>query len=307
MCGILVHYIGVICTSSWKLNDIISDNIGAGANDNGNGGYGGLGDVVDNSAKALSKLLQCFIDLISVSQRYLRKHLFDVSVVSLRDVQRCNKFFLWFYKSNNRSNKLNIYQRITESIILSLAQTYYFRLNEFQRIGYCQLIESNFVDLLLFGFGANSINFKIFQSNNNNNHRSIFGRGSNNSNNNSKNHKKTIDFYQTFIQEERQYVSMLKLARGIALNRAFMENLYVILIALLTKTPLIVVGKPGSSKTLAMTTIQNNLSSLTKNEKLTNMNINDYFVVSFQCSKLTTAKLIEERWNYAVNIEKNIK
>ena len=29
-------------------------------------------------------------------------------LVCLRDVQRCNNFFIWFYKSNNRSNKSNI-------------------------------------------------------------------------------------------------------------------------------------------------------------------------------------------------------
>ena len=67
-----------------------------------------------------------------------------------------------------------------------------------------------------------------------------------------------------------------------------------------------VVGTSGSSKTFAMKAIQNNLSSCAKNKKLTNMHINDYFVVSFQYSKLTTES-IEKRWNYGVSVKKIFK
>ena len=80
-------------------------------------------------------------------------------------------------------------------------------------------------------------------------------------------------FLDTLKKVQMHYVRKLSHDPGIALNRAFCENLYVMLVSLATKTPVIVVGKPGSRKTLAMTTLQNNLSSITKNEKLTNLGL----------------------------------
>eukprot|EP01084_Bolivina_argentea_P066629 121472_1 len=55
-----------------------------------------------------------------------------------------------------------------------------------------------------------------------------------------------------------------------------------------------------------MGTLQDNLSSATKNNKLTKMGFGDYFVVSFQCSKLTTADGIEQRWKFAEDYEKRL-
>ncbi|ETO22355.1 hypothetical protein RFI_14843, partial [Reticulomyxa filosa] len=113
--------------------------------------------------------------------------------------------------------------------------------------------------------------------------------------------QREIRIERVIEQEQDRYISNLEIPSGIALNPAFRENLFVILVALATKTPTIVVGRPGSSKTLAMATVQANLSSASKNKKLTQMRFADFFVVSFQCSKLTTAELIQRRWNFAVS------
>eukprot|EP01084_Bolivina_argentea_P278346 475462_1 len=55
-----------------------------------------------------------------------------------------------------------------------------------------------------------------------------------------------------------------------------------------------------------MLTLQGNLLSTSKNDKLTQMGFDDYFVVSFQCSKLTTAASIEQRWQFAEDYENRL-
>ena len=59
--------------------------------------------------------------------------------------------------------------------------------------------------------------------------------------------------------QQEQYVSKFKLGRGICLNRVFRENMFVMLVGFATNTPTIVVGRPGSSKTLAFNTMVENL------------------------------------------------
>jgi hypothetical protein len=44
----------------------------------------------------------------------------------------------------------------------------------------------------------------------------------------------------------------MKLDEGIALNEAILENLFMLLISILNNIPIFVIGKPGSSKSLAM-------------------------------------------------------
>ncbi|ETO16945.1 hypothetical protein RFI_20391 [Reticulomyxa filosa] len=85
----------------------------------------------------LKNLQQCFIHLISESQKFLRKKLKDRSVCSLRDVRRVNTLFVWFF--NNREDKGTSYG-VVEAIMLSLAHCYYYRLNQEHRQQYDTLI-----------------------------------------------------------------------------------------------------------------------------------------------------------------------
>eukprot|EP01084_Bolivina_argentea_P082683 149705_1 len=116
--------------------------------------------------------------------------------------------------------------------------------------------------------------------------------------------------FAIILQTEQEYFinrETLRIPPGIALNRAFKENLFVILIGLATKTPTIVIGKPGSSKTLAMQTLQENLSYAQKNKHLTRLGFDDYWVEPFQCSKLTQAKAIQDNWECALYYEKTFQ
>lgn len=63
--------------------------------------------------------------------------------------------------------------------------------------------------------------------------------------------------------------------KGVAKNRALKENLFMIFVCVMTRLPIVLVGKPGSSKTLSMIIIRDNLSASTKNEKLSALGFQD--------------------------------
>ena len=55
------------------------------------------------------------------------------------------------------------------------------------------------------------------------------------------------------------YISNLNLPAGIAKTEALKENVFAMIICTVTKTPLIIVGAPGSSKTLSFSLTISNL------------------------------------------------
>eukprot|EP01083_Nonionella_stella_P251703 868157_1 len=89
---------------------------------------------------------------------------------------------------------------------------------------------------------------------------------------------------------------------GIAWNQTLKENLFVLLTCIQTKIPCILVGKPGSSKTLALSIIRDFLSSNTKRNEdiLRRHNLKPIYVLSFQCSAHSKAKDIEKKWRQTV-------
>ena len=58
---------------------------------------------------------------------------------------------------------------------------------------------------------------------------------------------------------QRSFVDRMKFPSGIALNEALCENVFMILVSTLNQIPIFVVGKPGTSKSLAMELVQTNL------------------------------------------------
>ena len=61
------------------------------------------------------------------------------------------------------------------------------------------------------------------------------------------------------------FISQLKLENNIAKNQALCENIFMMVICIELRIPLFVVGKPGSSKSLAKTIVQDNMQG--KNSK----------------------------------------
>ena len=56
-----------------------------------------------------------------------------------------------------------------------------------------------------------------------------------------------------FIKVEQEYlIKQIKLEKGIAKNSLLKENLFLLFVSILTNIPLIMIGKPGNSKSLCM-------------------------------------------------------
>lgn len=70
--------------------------------------------------------------------------------------------------------------------------------------------------------------------------------------------------------------------QGIAVDGSLWQNLFLLLAYIQTKTALILVGKPSSSKTLAMNIIRNRVSNANRHELKAFKPIE---VVPFQCSR----------------------
>eukprot|EP01084_Bolivina_argentea_P280152 479056_1 len=174
------------------------------------------------------RLAKCIV----VSQTFVRKTLRDSAFVSLRDIARCLKMFIFLYGRC---------QKFEQSMIQALALVYYFRLSNKKRIEYNICVSKHikkFNDTLI---GKNGI----------------------------------IDKFCNKFKD--------CIPKGIALNRTLRENLFLLFICIQTKCPLILVGKPGSSKTLAMSVIRDYLSDHNK-VYLKSQGLLPIHVVSFQCS-----------------------
>ena len=83
-------------------------------------------------------------------------------------------------------------------------------------------------------------------------------------------------------QEITWFVSQVRLGRGIAANKALSENLFVSLVCVATRTPLIIVGQPGSSKSLSIRLLRETLAAETKSQVFNELGFLNLLVVFYQ-------------------------
>lgn len=91
---------------------------------------------------------------------------------------------------------------------------------------------------------------------------------------------------------------MMDPPRGIALNEALCENLFMIFVSILNKIPIFIVGPPGTSKSLAIDLIAKSM----RGQGSSNSFLREYQsvdVFTYQCSPLSTAAGIEQVFNTA--------
>lgn len=112
----------------------------------------------------------------------------------------------------------------------------------------------------------------------------------------------TVSFMEAFDDDINWLISKLHIPNGIAKTRTLKENLFATIVCACTKTPLIVVGKPGTSKTLSFNLAIDNLkgdyshSDVLRNPEL--FPALDPLV--YQCSKQTTSLEIDNLFKFAI-------
>lgn len=118
-----------------------------------------------------------------------------------------------------------------------------------------------------------------------------------------------LSFSIAFRDELNFYIGKVELPNGIARTLALKENLFAIIICTATRTPLIIVGAPGSSKTLSFSQAIANLKGLESKNSL--FRSTEFFRSLdphyYQCSRHTTSNEIQTVFSRAINRQRSHK
>ncbi|CAF0809248.1 unnamed protein product [Rotaria sordida] len=233
--------------------------------------YGYLDDAIENkyirtmlyTCEQLLENIEWFnliVILISKSQKFFRDFE-DVSSVSLRDVARFCRLYNWFRKSIIEREGIEKFLNnssvlLRRSSLIALLLCYYFRLNSpIDRKNYTNLMEENLISRL-------------------------------------PNLSKVENFLVKFLEiEQKKIIERMNLPSGTAKNHALMDNIFVLLVCIVNRIPVIICGKPGCSKTSAVQIVISNL----KGKKSSNeyfQKLPELITVSYQGSQNCTSESI---------------
>ena len=268
--------------------------------------------------EALDDVVDVISDVLASSQSYMRERKDECSFVSLRDVERAMRVMLWFYSkleyfrpeqdssSNDTTSyveqgyldnveiyddepflrdtletpepmptidfsipafildegneeivtkylpvsSINSIDPITYSLIISLAVCYRARLQERDEF------DQRIVDLFKYPLTP-------------------------------------IDDYQIIHREvdrcQKLLLDEMTVGANIAKNTALKENVFMMFVCIELKIPLFVIGKPGSSKSLAKSIISNSMQGSRCPDGSILQNFKQVQIMSYQCSQLSTA------------------
>ena len=194
------------------------------------------------------KIYNLAVKLIVIAQNLIREKNGNSSV-SLREIRRFIIFYKFFIdyliirkntiiedNIEEKNNEKIKYSELTDeeiklySINLSIYLGYYLRLTEYDDIN-----EGGFRKIL-----SQQLN-------------EIFKKECKN------------DFLYLPELEENFIADNVELEKGIAKNRALLENLFTIFVAINTKIPIFILGKPGCSKSLSVQLINNAMKGISSN------------------------------------------
>lgn len=211
--------------------------------------------------REVNPLTEDLVKLIIASQEFITNNFPDF-LVSLRDIKRCLgviRFLVEFLMHKEHTHikvappRSRIYfynpkSLVMNSVTFALLICYHCRISTSDmRMRYRCMIEKTL-------FGCNSVlkdeyfnrkskreeNLREFETNQ---RCSVFE-----------------DFLLSMWHHEMYHlVKLLKRDPGVVLSNTLLENVYVVLVCLLMREPVILVGKPGMSKSLALSIIDNNL------------------------------------------------
>ena len=117
-----------------------------------------------------------------------------------------------------------------------------------------------------------------------------------------------IIFSEAYERELRWFIRHVEIPAGIAKTNALMENVFAIIACAVTHTPLIIVGPPGSSKTISFNIASANLKG--EESKVGVFKETDIFKSLdshfYQCSRRTTSNEVERVFLRAVNRQRSL-
>ena len=116
---------------------------------------------------------------------------------------------------------------------------------------------------------------------------------------------KDKDFLELPLKEEKFIVDNIKLDKGIAKNRALLENIFSLFVAINSKVPIFIIGKPGCSKSLSVQLILNSMQG-SASEKPFFKEYPKIMFHSYQGSLTSTSKGVENIFNKARDVNQKL-
>ena len=205
--------------------------------------------------EANDDVVDAISEVLAGAQNYMRERRDECSFVSLRDVERAMKVMLWSY-SNIRhfrpkyATSPHPMDDTTYSLILSIAICYRAKLEK--RESFDGYICTQFSDPL-----TRIVDFTILQ-------------------------------YE-IVRSQQLILDEMAISPNIAKNNALRENVFMMFVCIELKIPLFVIGKPGSSKSLAKSIISNSMQGIRCPDGSILQNFKQIQIMSYQCSQLSTA------------------
>ena len=115
-----------------------------------------------------------------------------------------------------------------------------------------------------------------------------------------------VKFTEAFDDELEWYMKQIELPKGIARTRALKENIFANIACCQTHTPLIIIGEPGTSKTLSFNLVSNNFNG--KSSKAQKFTVTDIFKglqpFFYQCSRHTSSHELQNVFDQALQRQK---
>lgn len=116
-----------------------------------------------------------------------------------------------------------------------------------------------------------------------------------------------LTFSECFQRELTWYIDQMDLPRGIAKTQALKENIFTNIVCTMTRTPLIIVGPPGCSKTLSFNLVTSNLRGAESKVGLFRetelfQSLDPHY---YQCSHRTTSNEVQTVFLRAINRQRS--
>ncbi|KAI6647050.1 E3 ubiquitin-protein ligase [Oopsacas minuta] len=267
--------------------------------------------------QARDKIIVVISNVLAGAQNYMRERKDECSFVSLRDVERAMRVMLWFYKildyfqPHNTSSHheqlslvnldddvinlnemlfiqglLNVGDFLPKSIRVSKSDTHIKSINQIDYITYSLILS------LAVCYRAKLQERDDFDIN--------IVRRFQHPLTTIRDHKvihNEVDRCQQLILDE------MTVGANIAKNNALKENVFMMFVCIELKIPLFVIGKPGSSKSLAKSIISNSMQGRRCPDGSILQNFKQIQIMSYQCSQLSTADGIIGVFNNCRNLQ----
>ena len=195
------------------------------------------------------------------AQKYMRDQKNEHSFVSMRDVERASKVFKWFHSNAGLLFPPGESPEVLTKrcIILTLVICYHSRLDE-QRADFRHVMATRMLGDSCQIEGCRVKDAAEIEA--------------------------TIEDLENVFRRAVSYTA----PRQTALNAALVENIYLMVVAIECKIPLFLVGKPGTSKSLAKSMVQDAMTGNESTDKEIFAHLTAVKMFSFQCSPLSKSE-----------------